>query len=86
MPDKRRKPSSAVQAPLETYLREINDTSLLTADDEKRLAYAIAKGDAAARDHMVRANLRLVVNIARGYEQMEVKLASLGARIQRERA
>jgi len=42
MPDKRRKPSSAVQAPLETYLREINDTSLLTADDEKRLAYAIA--------------------------------------------
>ena len=33
---------TAVQNPLETYLREINDTSLLSADDEKRLARAIA--------------------------------------------
>lgn len=58
---------TAVQNPLETYLRDINETPLLTADDEKRLAVAIGKGDALARDHMVRANLRLVVNIARGY-------------------
>ena len=40
---------------------------LLTADEEKQLAYRIADGDIAARDRMVRANLRLVVNIARGY-------------------
>jgi len=58
---------SALQSPLETYLREINETALLTADQEKELARAIAKGDVFARDHMVRANLRLVVNIARGY-------------------
>ena len=58
---------SGLQSPLETYLREINETSLLTAQEEKDLARAIAQGDARARDRMVRANLRLVVNIARGY-------------------
>ena len=58
---------SGLQSPLETYLREINETALLTADEEKSLARAIALGDARARDRMVRANLRLVVNIARGY-------------------
>ncbi len=62
----RRRPS-AVQSPLETYLREINETSLLSADDEHQLAVAIGDGDIQARDRMVRANLRLVVNIARGY-------------------
>ena len=56
-----------LQSPLETYLREINETNLLTADEEKELARAIAKGDVRARDRMVRANLRLVVNLARGY-------------------
>lgn len=61
------KSSSSLQTPLETYLREINETALLTAAEEKMLANAIAQGDAQARDRMVRANLRLVVNIARGY-------------------
>ena len=56
-----------MQSPLETYLREINETSLLSADDEQELAIAIGHGDIEARDRMVRANLRLVVNIARGY-------------------
>ena len=64
---KRSNKSSGVQAPLETYLREINQTDLLTAEQEVQLARRIAGGDAEARDHMVRANLRLVVNIARGY-------------------
>ncbi|KAA1262393.1 RNA polymerase sigma factor SigA [Rubripirellula obstinata] len=59
--------SRAAQSPLETYLREINETALLSAADEKELAGRIAQGDAMARDRMVRANLRLVVNIARGY-------------------
>jgi RNA polymerase primary sigma factor len=57
----------AVQSPLETYLREINETQLLTSEDEQDLAIAIGNGDVEARDRMVRANLRLVVNIARGY-------------------
>ena len=78
MPTPRRKTSSgAGQNPLETYLREINDTSLLTADQEKELAVAIGKGDAQARDHMVRANLRLVVNIARGYANRGLPLPDL---------
>jgi RNA polymerase primary sigma factor len=59
--------SASVQSPLETYLREINETALLNADEEKQLAYRIENGDHEARDRMVRANLRLVVNIARGY-------------------
>jgi RNA polymerase primary sigma factor len=58
---------TAVQSPLETYLREINETKLLTPQDEQELAIAIGEGSAEARDRMVRANLRLVVNIARGY-------------------
>ena len=77
MPSRRPKPAAAVQAPLETYLREINETSLLSADEEKRLARAIAAGDALARDHMVRANLRLVVNIARGYANRGLPLPDL---------
>ena len=55
------------QSPIETYLHEINATPLLTAEEERTLAYRIEDGDTAARDHMVRANLRLVVNIARGF-------------------
>ncbi|MFH1922585.1 MAG: RNA polymerase sigma factor RpoD/SigA [Planctomycetota bacterium] len=63
----RKKSVSAVQSPLETYLREINETPLLSSNDEQELALAIGEGNVEARDRMVRANLRLVVNIARGY-------------------
>jgi RNA polymerase primary sigma factor len=63
----RRSRADSVQSPLETYLREINETALLNAEEEKQLAYRIAEGDNHARDRMVRANLRLVVNIARSY-------------------
>ncbi|MEZ6064381.1 MAG: RNA polymerase sigma factor RpoD/SigA [Planctomycetaceae bacterium] len=73
----RKRPSTSVQSPLETYLREINETALLTAEDEKNLARRIAQGDVAARDRMVRANLRLVVNIARGYSGKGLPLPDL---------
>ena len=73
----RRYSTEAVQSPLETYLREINETALLTADEEKSLARLIAVGDTAARDRMVRANLRLVVNIARGYTGKGLALQDL---------
>src|SRR5271167_4015286 len=63
----RRQRGPSVQSPLETYLREINETALLNADEEKMLARRIEEGDSEARDRMVRANLRLVVNIARSY-------------------
>jgi RNA polymerase primary sigma factor len=74
---KKKRPSSRLQTPLETYLREINETALLTADDEKELSNRISQGDAAARDRMVRANLRLVVNIARGYTGKGLPLQDL---------
>lgn len=64
---RRKTADGAAQSPLETYLREINETSLLSAKEEQELATKIANGDVLARDRMVRANLRLVVNIARGY-------------------
>ncbi|HWL08147.1 MAG TPA: RNA polymerase sigma factor RpoD/SigA [Planctomicrobium sp.] len=72
-----RRRASNVQNPLETYLREINETALLSADDEKELSNRIAEGDLAARDRMVRANLRLVVNIARGYAGKGLPLPDL---------
>ncbi|MHC4470476.1 MAG: sigma-70 family RNA polymerase sigma factor [Planctomycetota bacterium] len=52
---------------LETYLREINSVRLLTAEQEKDLARAVQVGDMAAREQMIRANLRLVVSIAKNY-------------------
>jgi RNA polymerase primary sigma factor len=49
------------------YLREIKDGPLLTAAEERELAALIALGDADARARMIKANLRLVVKIARDY-------------------
>ena len=73
----RKQSASAVQSPLETYLREINETPLLSPEDEQDLAIAIGEGDVQARDRMVRANLRLVVNIARGYTGKGLSLQDL---------
>jgi RNA polymerase primary sigma factor len=69
--------NAPLQSPLETYLREINETPLLSAKEEQDLARRIATGDARARDQMVRANLRLVVNIARGYATKGLSLQEL---------
>ena len=73
----RRRTVAAVQSPLETYLREINETALLTANEEKELSYGIEQGNKECRDRMVRANLRLVVNIARGYTGKGLSLQDL---------
>ncbi len=72
-----RRRTANVQNPLETYLREINETALLTANDEKELSYRISDGDMLARDRMVHANLTLVVNIARGYSGKGLPLQDL---------
>ena len=72
-----RRATEALQTPLETYLREINETALLTAEEEQTLAEKIGHGDVRARDRMVRANLRLVVNIARGYTGKGLSLPDL---------
>jgi RNA polymerase primary sigma factor len=52
---------------LSQYLREIGGTPLLTAQEERDLALRIQSGDEKARQQMMRANLRLVVNIAKQY-------------------
>ncbi|HAA49052.1 MAG TPA: RNA polymerase subunit sigma [Planctomycetaceae bacterium] len=69
--------ATRVQAPLETYLREINETDLLNAQQERELAFRIEEGDLEARDWMVRANLRLVVSIARAYNGHGLPLSDL---------
>ncbi len=65
------------RASLNAYLREINRVSLLTADEEKELAYRIHDGDLEAREHMIRANLRLVVSIAKNYSGRGLTLMDL---------
>src|SRR3984885_2587969 len=70
--------STAVQSGLQLYLRQINESPLLTADEEKSLARRIINdNDPAARERMVRSNLRLVVNIAKNYMGRGLALADL---------
>src|SRR5438477_10455348 len=65
---KKRMASVAVQSGLQLYLRQINESPLLTADQEKSLARQIIhNNDMEARETMVRCNLRLVVNLAKHY-------------------
>jgi RNA polymerase primary sigma factor len=52
---------------LRLYLRSIGRVPLLSAEEEVLLAKRIERGDIAAKQHMVEANLRLVVSIAKGY-------------------
>ena len=69
--------SLGVRSPLEQYLREISEVPLLTPDEEVKLARRIQRGDKKAREHMIRANLRLCVKIARDYEHHGVPLLDL---------
>jgi RNA polymerase primary sigma factor len=52
---------------LRLYLRSIGRVDLLTAQEEVGLAKRIERGDMVAKQHMIEANLRLVVSIAKGY-------------------
>jgi RNA polymerase primary sigma factor len=62
---------------LGAYLREIGDIPLLTRADEQRLGKRIKLGDRAAREQMIRANLRLVVKIAHDYAGLGLPLLDL---------
>lgn len=59
------------------YLREIGEVALLTPEEEIALAARIKAGDLRAREHMIKANLRLVVKIARDYENYGLPLLDL---------
>jgi RNA polymerase primary sigma factor len=62
---------------LNRYLREIGRFPLLTPQQEIELAKKIKKGDTAARERMINANLRLVVTIARDYANLGLPLLDL---------
>ncbi|MBN1421962.1 MAG: RNA polymerase sigma factor RpoD/SigA [Planctomycetes bacterium] len=68
---------SAKEQGLETYFKEINRYRLLTPQEEKELARRVRAGDAEARDRMTRANLRLVVSIAKNYVDRGLSLLDL---------
>ena len=78
-------PEATVQEPiadrerssLQLYLQEIGKTPLLTIDEEVTLATRILRGDEAARAHMIRANLRLVVTIVKDYQDFGLPLLDL---------
>ncbi|MGQ3686284.1 MAG: sigma-70 family RNA polymerase sigma factor [Candidatus Loosdrechtia sp.] len=52
---------------LQTYLKEINKIPLLLPEEEKETAKSAREGDTKAREKLIRANLRLVVSIAKDY-------------------
>ena len=62
---------------IKLYLREIGQVKLLTPAEEIELAARIKKGDKKAREQMIKANLRLVVKIARDYEGIGLPLLDL---------
>ncbi len=62
---------------IETYFKDINRIDLLNADQEKSLARRIQKGDNDAREQMIKANLRLVVSIAKNYVDRGLSLMDL---------
>lgn len=53
--------------PVKMYLKEIGKVPLLSADQEMELSKRMAEGDEKAKQQLVEANLRLVVNIAKGH-------------------
>lgn len=62
---------------LRAYLKELKKTPLLTAEEEKELSRKVKAGDVEARMRMIKANLRLVVSIAKRYAHFGIPLIDL---------
>jgi len=62
---------------LEKYLREISKIQLLTPEEEERLFSLVNKGDQKAAEHLVKANLRFVVSVAKQYQGLGLSLPDL---------
>ena len=65
------------QNSLKVYLKEISATPLLTREEEVDLSIKIQAGDLAARERMIKSNLRLVVKIAQDYSNYGLPLVDL---------
>ena len=63
--------------PIRSYLKDIKNIALLTAEEEVSLAKKIKRGDKLARAKMIQANLRLVINIAKRYSGLGVSILDL---------
>ncbi|SEH13973.1 sigma-70 family RNA polymerase sigma factor [Thermoleophilum album] len=70
-------PSEGSIDSLQQFLDEIAKTPLLTAEQEVALAKRIERGDLAAKDHMIRANIRLVVSIAKRHRNQGLPFLDL---------
>lgn len=71
-------PPTSVKGSLELYLRQIDASPLLTADEEKSLCWKIIHENCPyARERMIRSNLRLVVNVAKRYANRGMHLTDL---------
>ncbi len=77
VPKKKSAAKSAGHDATSLYLNEIGVSKLLTADEEKKYARRIKKGDESARHRMIESNLRLVVKIARRYINRGLPLLDL---------
>ncbi len=64
-------------AALDKYLNEIGKISMLTPEEEVKLAQRIREGDQEALDEMTRANLRFVVSVAKQYQNQGLSLSDL---------
>jgi hypothetical protein len=64
-------------SPLTLYFRQLKETPLLSAEQERELACRFAAGDFQARNHLVRANLRPAVRVAQAYQGRGLELADL---------
>ena len=77
LPQERERSSYDGDTAIKLYLREIGQVPLLKPEEEIELAARIKKGDKKAREHMIKANLRLVVKIAHDYEGFGLPLLDL---------
>ena len=70
-------PQETTTDALQLFLREAGRHQLLTAAQEVELAKKIERGDAQAKQHMIQANLRLVVSIAKNYRNQGLPFLDL---------